>query len=91
MAGRGCGVGGVALARWGPPRFSPAEERAAVGGCSRLPAGLAAGLAGDVGPRLPRAFSAGVDGGTVSHFCLVSVFICIFNDSSPGTTALYGR
>lgn len=62
MAGGGCRVGGVALARWGPPRFSPAEERAAVGGCAWLPArmaGLAAGMAGDLGPRLPRAFPRG--------------------------------
>lgn len=62
MAGRGCRVGGVALARWGSPRFSPAEERAAVGGCAWLPAhtaGLSAGMAGDVGPRLPKGLSAG--------------------------------
>lgn len=62
MAGGGCRVGGVALARWEPPRFSPAEQRAAVGGYAWLPgrtAGLAAGRAGGLGPRLPGAFPRG--------------------------------
>ena len=61
MAGGGCGVGGLALARWGPPRFclGGGERGAAVGGAASLPArgaGPAAVVVGDLGPYLPGAF-----------------------------------
>lgn len=64
MAGGSCAVGGLALARWGPPRFclGGGELGAAVGGAASLPAhgaGPADVVRGDLGPHLPGAFRRG--------------------------------
>lgn len=94
LAGGSPKVGGLALALWGPPRFSKREGRGAGGGGrARLPPGAGTrsrpcggarvGAGGLLGP------SGGWEDGMDGHLVLVSAFI-IFNHSSPATITLYG-
>lgn len=88
MAGGSCAVGGLALARWGHPRFclGGGELGAAVGGAASLPAhgAGAADVVRETWARISQEPSGGVEAGTVTSCKRV----VIFNHCSPATTAL---